>query len=344
MDGKVALEEHFSTQMNNSLWDSSGEAGRNGPDYARDVERRLVDPDACVFEMDRAGIEMCIMSLTSPGVQSVADPGKALALARDANDYAARFIKAHPDRLSSFAAVPIQNPKAAADELERAVKELGLKGALINGYSNIGPDEQVQYLDEEPVREFWDRVAALDVPVYLHPREPLPSQRRVLQGYPELVGSAWGFGYETSSHAVRLMLSGLFDIYPNLKIIVGHLGEGLPFLLPRLQHRMDEQRYGEKGNKAKQRPSYYFARNFWLTTSGHFHARQMHAVLDQIGVERILFSVDYPYEQMDVAGRWFDDLVLDHEKKAKMGRENANVLFSLNLDPLSESLVAGFAS
>jgi predicted TIM-barrel fold metal-dependent hydrolase len=159
------------------------------------------------------------------------------------------------------------------------------------------------------------------VPVYLHPREPLPSQRRVLQGYPELVDSAWGFGYETSSHAVRLMLSGLFDIYPNLRIIVGHLGEGLPFLLPRLQHRMDEQRYGEKGNKAKQRPSYYFARNFWLTTSGHFHARQMHAVLEQIGLERILFSVDYPYEQMDVAGRWFDDLVLDHEKKVKMGRQ-----------------------
>jgi gamma-resorcylate decarboxylase len=119
MDGKIALEEHFSTQMNDRLWDSSGEAGRNGPGYARDVERRLVDLEACVFEMDRAGIEMCIMSLTSPGVQSVTDPGKALALARDANDYATSFIKAHPDRLSSFAAVPIQNPKAAADELSR---------------------------------------------------------------------------------------------------------------------------------------------------------------------------------------------------------------------------------
>ena len=109
MDGKIALEEHFSTQMNDRLWDSSGEAGRNGPGYARDVERRLVDLEACVFEMDRAGIEMCIMSLTSPGVQSVTDPGKALALARDANDYATSFIKAHPDRLSSFAAGPPRN-------------------------------------------------------------------------------------------------------------------------------------------------------------------------------------------------------------------------------------------
>ncbi|MBV8440810.1 MAG: amidohydrolase family protein [Hyphomicrobiales bacterium] len=153
-------------------------------------------------------MEMCIRSLTSPGVQGVRDAKQAIALARDANDYAAQFVKAHPDRLSALAAVPLQDPRAAADELERAVVDRGFKGALVNGYTNLGSDERVQYLDEPPAREFWERVAKLRVPVYLHPREPLPSQRRAIQGYPELAGSAWAFAYETASHAIRLMLSG----------------------------------------------------------------------------------------------------------------------------------------
>ena len=136
--------------------------------YAQDVERRLIDTEACLREMDGSGVEMCIRSLTSPGVQGVSGPKSALALARDVNDHAAACVTAHPDRPSAFAAVPLQNPRAAADEL--------------------GPDGHVQYLDEEPVREFWARVEKLHVPVYWHPRQPLPSQRRAIQGYPELVG------------------------------------------------------------------------------------------------------------------------------------------------------------
>jgi predicted TIM-barrel fold metal-dependent hydrolase len=344
MEGKIALEEHFSTQMNNSLWDAKGEEGRNGVAYAQDIERRLTDTKSCLLEMDRSGIEMCIRSLTSPGVQGIPDTETAVALARDANDYAAAFIRAHPDRFSAFAAVPLQDPAAAAAELERAVVDLGLKGVLVNGYSNLGPNEHVQYLDEAPVREFWACVARLRVPVYLHPRETLPTQRRAIQGYPELAGSAWAFAYETSSHAVRLMLSGLFDEFPDVQVILGHMGEGLPFMLPRLQHRLDEQREGEKGAKAKRRPSYYFANNFHITTSGHFHTKPLLEGIEQIGVERVLFSVDYPYEQMDSAGRWFDDIRLDNQTKAQVGRENANRLFSLGLPPLSESFVAGFAS
>jgi gamma-resorcylate decarboxylase len=346
MEGKIALEEHFSTPMNNGLWDAKGEEARNGVAYSRDVERRLTDTGACLMEMDRAraGIEMCILSLTSPGVQGVSDPRAAITLARDANDRAAAVIRAHPDRFSAFAAVPLQRPAAAAEELERAVVELGMRGVLVNGYSNLGPNEQVQYLDEAPLGEFWAQVAKLQVPVYLHPREPLPSQRRAIQGYPELAGSAWAFAYETSSHAVRLMLSGLFDEFPGIQIILGHLGEGLPFMLPRLQHRLDEQREGEKGARARRRPSYYFAQNFHITTSGHFHTKPLLECIDQMGAERILFSVDYPYEQMDSAGRWFDDLRLENGTKHKIGRENANRLFSLKLAPVPESLVAGFGS
>src|SRR5262249_15626681 len=149
-----------------------------------DIERRLLDPDACLREMDLAGVEICVMSLTSPGVQSVIDKKAAAAVARDANDYAAGLIKKHPDRFSAFAAVALQDPRGAADELERAVGEFGLKGALINGYTDIGADEAVMYLDEQPVWEFWDRVSKLKVPVYLHPREPLPSQTRAIRDYP----------------------------------------------------------------------------------------------------------------------------------------------------------------
>jgi predicted TIM-barrel fold metal-dependent hydrolase len=344
MEGKIAIEEHFSTELNNQYWNAKGEEQRNGRVYAQDVEQRLLDPAGCLREMDRAGIELCLLSLTSPGVQSVIDPKKAIELARSSNDYAHSLVRKHPGRFSAFAAVPLQDPKGAAEELDRAVNELGFKGALVNGYSNIGMEDAVQYLDEQPVWEFWERVSKLNVPVYLHPREQLPSQQRATRGYPELGGSAWGFGLETSTHAVRLMMSGLFDSYPGLRIILGHLGEGLPFVLPRLQHRLDEQRDGEKGSKALRRPSYYFSNNFYITTSGHFHTRQLREAIAQIGADRVLFSIDYPYEQMDEGARWFDDLEFDNKLKGALGRENANKLFSLGLSQIQESVIAGSAS
>lgn len=344
MEGKVALEEHFSTALNNEHWNAKGEEDRNGKGYAQDVERRLLDPDLCVAEMDRCGIDRCILSLTSPGVQSVIDPRQATALARDANDYAYEFTRKYPERLSAFASVALQEPGSAVKELERAVSSLGLKGVLINGYTNIGENEQVQYLDEGPLEEFWACVSRLCVPVYLHPREPLPSQSRSIRGYPELGGSAWAFAYETATHAVRLMLSGVFDRYPTIQVVLGHLGEGLPFMLSRLQHRLDMQREGIKGAKAKRRPSHYFASNFYVTTSGHFHSKPLVEAIEQIGVERVLFSVDYPYEHMDSGARWFDDLRLPNATKSLIGRENANRLFSLSLPALRPSAVAGFAS
>jgi 2,3-dihydroxybenzoate decarboxylase len=344
VEGKIALEEHFSTALNNSHWDARGEESRNGREYAQDIERRLLDPDLCLREMDLAGIEVCVMSLTSPGAQSIADKQEAAVVARHANDCATTIIRQHPGRFSAFAAVALQDPKSAADELERAVGDLGFRGALINGYSNVGPDEAVVYLDEQPMWELWERVSKLDVPVYLHPREPLPSQTRAIRGYPELVGSAWAFTYETASHAIRLMLSGLFDAFPNVQVILGHLGEGLPHLLPRLQHRLDEQRDGQRGARSRRRASYYFRSNFWLTTSGHYHSRPLLESLHQIGDDRVLFSVDYPYEQMTSAARWFDELLVAREVKARVGRENAMTLLKLGVSASSASSAVGFGS
>ncbi len=228
MRGKIALEEHISTEENNTLWDSTLEAARNGKEYMADVERRLPEAHLRLEEMDKYGIETMILSLTSPGAQSILDTSLAVDFCKRTNDLLTqKFTEPYKGRFYAFATVALQNPGAAADELERAVKHLGMKGALINGYTNIRDHDTAQYLDEEPVWEFWERAAQLGVPVYLHPREPLPSQRRIYEGYSSLVGSAWGFAHETGTHAVRLMLSGLFDKYPDLVIILGHLGEGL---------------------------------------------------------------------------------------------------------------------
>jgi 2,3-dihydroxybenzoate decarboxylase len=235
-------------------------------------------------------------------------------------------VARHPDRLRAFASVALQSPKAAADELERAVTTLGFQGAMINGYT--GKADTARYSDEAPVWEFWERAAQLGVPVYLHPREPLPSQRRIYQGYSSLVGSAWGFAHETATHAIRLMLSGLFDKYPNLKVILGHLGEGLPFMLPRLEHRLRMQRNGEGLGSAERPVSEYFTRNFYLTTSGHFHTKALLNAVSEIGADRVLFSVDYPYESMVTGSEWFDGALISENDREKIGRTNALRLFA----------------
>ncbi|MDW9380704.1 amidohydrolase family protein, partial [Chryseobacterium sp. JV558] len=222
MKKKIVLEEHLSTSLNNSLWDASGEAARNGKKYMENVDQKLLDISQRLAEMDENGIDISILSLTSPGAQSILDIPKAVDFAKKTNDEIYdKFTSKNQDRLSAFATVALQSPRDAAAEMERAVKELGFKGVLINGYTNIGDENTAQYLDEEPVWEFWDKVAELNVPVYLHPRESLPTQRRIYEGYSSLVGSAWGFAHETATHAIRLMLSGLFDKYPNINIILG---------------------------------------------------------------------------------------------------------------------------
>lgn len=330
MKDKIVLEEHLTTELNNARWDASGEAARNGKSYMDDVDARLLDVDRRIDEMDRCGIEAAILSLTSPGAQSILDRHQAVDFAKRTNDeIAERFTSPHPGRLHAFATVALQSPRDAADELERAVATLGMKGALINGYTNIGDAETAQYLDEEPVWEFWDRVAGLDVPVYLHPREPLPGQRRIYEGYASLVGSAWGFAHETATHAIRLMLSGLFDRYPNLIVILGHLGEGLPLMLPRLEHRLYMQRDGAGLGRAQRPVSEYFNRNFYVTTSGHFHTKGLLNTISEIGVDRVLFSADYPYESMATASAWFDHALISDNDRVKIGRTNAAQLFGL---------------
>lgn len=333
MRDKIALEEHVLTPEVEALWDDTGEAERNGEQYMGWVSERLLDVERRIEDMDESGIATTILSLTSPGIQSIRDTELATRTARATNDRVReRFVGAHPDRFGFFASVAMQDPAGAAHELERAVTDLGAKGVIVNGYTNLGDGEDARYLDEPENAPFWHTLADLGVPLYLHPREPLPSQQRIYDGYGSLVGSAWAFGHETATHAVRLMLSGLFDTHPDLTIILGHLGEGLPFTLPRLEHRLKKQHEGSGRGTAQESVSHYFNRNFLLTTSGHFHTRTLHNAIAEIGSDRVLFSVDYPYETMQEAAAWLDASLLSHNDQRKIGRENAQRIFDLRQD------------
>ncbi|MEC1646266.1 amidohydrolase family protein [Bacillus halotolerans] len=326
MNGKIALEEHWESPD----FPATGSHNFTDDEYFSAVQKRLQEFEKRIEDMDKNGIQTSILSLTQPGIEGITDPDRAVKLAKQMNDHAAEFfVSKHPDRFKAFAAVPLQDPEEAAKELERAVNELGFVGALVNGYSNIGDENTAQYLDEPQVRPFWEKAAQLQVPVYLHPRIPLPNQQRIYEGYEGLLGSAWGFGVETATHAIRLILSGLFDEYPDLNVILGHLGEGLPFTLPRVEHRLRHQRPETHGNHQKA-PTEYLRKNFYLTTSGVFRTQALIDTLLEVGSDRILFSVDYPYETMEEIASWFDQCPISETDRLKIGTDNAASLFKLN--------------
>ncbi|GAA2780598.1 amidohydrolase family protein [Saccharopolyspora taberi] len=324
MQHKIALEEHWDSPEFNATASHYSDSG-----YVERVQLRLEEVDQRVADMDRNGIGISILSLTQPGIEAVLDPAKAVDAARRMNDHAAeKLVGRYPDRLRAFAAVPLQDPEKAAEEVERAVRDLGFLGVMVNGYSNIGDEDTAQYLDEPAVEPFWAKVEELGVPVYLHPRRPLPSQQRIYQGYEGILGSPWGFGLETATHAVRLILSGLFDRHPGANVILGHLGEALPFTLPRLEHRVRHQRNGTYGKHEKE-PTEYLRNNFYLTTSGVLRPQTLLSTLLEVGADRVLFSVDYPYESMDEMVPWFEGVPISENDRLKIGRTNAERLFGL---------------
>jgi predicted TIM-barrel fold metal-dependent hydrolase len=336
-EGKIALEEHFylptfeAYGADGSALDGAGKAHNYDPKYFGFVQKQLGNVNLWLDDMDRGGIERMVLSLTQPGIQGIPDRAIAINTAKRMNDELATILAAHPDRFLGFAAVPLQDVRAAGDELERCVSQLGFNGVLINGYTNIGNLETAQYLDEAPVWDFWARVEALDVPVYLHPRSPLPNQRRVYEGYPVLADSPWGFGAETAIHVLRLILSGLFDRFPGLRIILGHMGEGLPFLLPRVEHRLRHMSSAVRGRQLKP-VTFYLRENFYVTTAGAFRTQALIDTLLEIGADRLLFSVDYPYETVQEQTDWFDSLPISEEDHHKIGRTNAVQLLRLKFE------------
>ncbi len=321
MKGKIAFEEHFSTPE--TLIDSERPHGTSA--IWPTLKHNLLDmQNTRIAKMNSLGIEVAVLSLNAPGLQAMPDTEASIELAIRCNDFLANEMAKNPKRFQAFAALPMQDPEAAAKELTRCVKELGFVGALVNGYTERGTPGSAYHYDRKEYWPFWEQVEKLDVPFYLHPRDL--SRTEVFDGHPWLLTAAWSFGVETSTHALRLICSGLFDKYPKLQIILGHLGEGLPFNVWRADHRLEKD---PRGITIKKKVNDYFRQNFYVTTSGNFHTPSLQDTMWEIGVDRILFASDFPFEDMEEAANWFDAASINEYDKMKIGRENAIKLLKL---------------
>ncbi len=325
MRGKIAVEEHFVTpELKDTIF---GSIGWRQEEWTAMADALQETGEARLADMDAAGIEIAAVSLAAPCIQDVVDPPDAVAKAAAANDALAEVVASHPDRYVGLAALALQDPAAAAEELERCVGELGFRGALVNGYSSIGDLDTAGYYDEERYLPFWERVAALGVPFYLHPRNPLPTQRRYYEGREELLGPTWAFTVETATHCLRLMASGLFDRLPELQIVIGHMGELLPFAVERT-----EQRLSHIPTVALERgPARILRENFHITTSGNFHTQSLIGAILQVGADRILFAADHPFERTAEAAAWFDAVPISEGDRQKIGRTNAARLLGIDV-------------
>ncbi len=325
MQGKIALEEHFAIEA------TLGDSKVFGAHVWGDLGPRLLDiQDIRLRQMDQHGVEMMILSLNAPAVQAIHDVKQAIAVARTANDVLAENVRKRPGRFAAFAALPMQDPEAAIAELTRCIKDLGFVGALVNGFSQIGTPDNVTYYDLPQYRPFWRAVEALDVPFYLHPRNPLPSWSKQYEGHAWLLGPNWAFHAETAVHALRLIGSGLFDECPRLKIVLGHLAEGIPAYLWRIDGRNGWMKEPH-GYPAKHNVAHYFRKHFWCTSSGNFSTPALVNAMTEMGAERVMFSVDWPFEDIGEGCDWFDQAEISEADRAKVGRANAIKLFKLKL-------------
>lgn len=327
MQGKIAFEEHMAIEE--TLGDTKPFAGESG--RLDEFNKEIMDVDAMRLEaMDRTGIEYALLSLNAPGVQAILDTDRAIEVARKGNDKMAEAAAKHPKRFGGLAALPMQDPDAASAELTRCVKELGFKGAMVNGFTQRGDPETVLYYDFPEFRSFWATVSELDVPFYLHPRMQIPSRAENYEGHPWLMSSPWGFAAETALHSLRLCGSDLFEDFPNLKIVIGHLGENIPFSLWRMDARM---RFSPRGYRGKRLLGEYFKDHFHITCSGFFNDPAFRCTVEIMGTDRTYFSADYPYERMEDAADWFDaTTTIADSDKLKIGRENAIRLWGLDLE------------
>jgi predicted TIM-barrel fold metal-dependent hydrolase len=311
----IALEEHY--------WDKELAVQFVGVESVRGEEtlKRLYDlSDLRIREMDAAGIDMQILSHGAPSAQKLSG-SDAVALTRRVNDRLHAAVSANSKRFAAFSALPTSDPKAAADELERTTK-LGFKGPMIHGLANGS------FLDDKRFWPIFERAQALDVPVYLHPSVPLPAvmdayYKDYAQDFPMVIRAAWGFTVETATQAIRLVLSGLFDAYPRLKIVLGHLGETLPFLVWRVDQALS--RPGAKTLSFRD----VFCEHFYITTSGNFSNPALLCCVMEMGIDRILFAVDWPFVANKPAMDWMRTVPLCEEDKAKILSGNAKRLFRL---------------
>lgn len=335
---RIATEEAFATPELAKAW---LEIARSDPSASLDIQtainfifdnppvgsnpdrfrRQLLDLDGeRLAIMDAVGVDMHLLSVTIPGVQMF-EASRADALAVSTNDHLAATIARHPTRLAGLACFPPHSSNGPK-EMERAILKLGLSGFIVNSHtSNL-------YLDDPRFAPVLEAAEALDRPIYLHPRAPSNGMAAPFRDY-SLGGSMWGFGMEAGTHAVRLMMSGVLDRYPRLRIVLGHMGEGLPFWMWRLDHMAARRMKDGRMKPIALLPSQYFRRNFAVTTSGFEAADVLDLVIDHAGIDNVMWAIDYPYESSADAVAFIDRASLDAEHRAKILHRNAERLFRI---------------
>jgi uncharacterized protein len=322
----IALEEHYATPafLETTNYELINRTKRNSGPGATLVDRLCDIGDLRINEMDDAGIDVQVLSLNTPGVQQM-EAAEAVAISHEQNDYLADRLKYYPDRFAGFAALPTADPNQAAKELERTVNEYGFKGAAIMGHT------QGRYLDDEFFWPILESASALHVPLYIHPA--LPPQK-VIEAYysgdypPDvstiLSTTAWGWHIETAVHSLRLVARGVFDRFPNLQIMIGNLGEAIPFMLSRIEEQLTrEVTYLEKP------AGDYFRDNFYYTFSGFNSLPAFLDLLFQVGTERILFSADYPFGSMESTRNFLDQIPISAVDKERIAHGNAERLLNI---------------
>jgi 2,3-dihydroxybenzoate decarboxylase len=317
---KIGLEEHF---LIPEFIDYFSETYQNiSPEIAKIAPENLLDlGDRRLAVLDQNGIDFQVLSIAGPGVQWEQDAAVAIRRAKAANDFLAGEIQKRPTRYGGFAHLPMQNPAEAAAELERCIHDLGFQGAMINGQTNG------EYLDRDKYSVFWERVAALEVPIYLHPGNPV-DHPAMYADHPELWGPVCSWAFETATHALRLVFSGVFERYPKATLVLGHMGETLPLNLWRFDSRWPISHRGSM--TLPQPPSFYIKRNIAITTSGVCSDVSLRCALDAMGADRVMFSADYPFEKMELAAKFINEARVSEVERVQVASENAKKLMRIN--------------
>ncbi len=320
----IAIEEHFLDAEVKKAMIAGGAKPVGG-----EMGRRLDDPgELRLKEMDEAGIDMQILSHSPPATQWL-DAAVAVPLARDVNDRLKQRVDSNPKRFAALATLPTPDPKAAADELERCVDKLGFKGAMIYGLAA----GQV-FFDDKQFWPIFERAAALDVPIYIHPAPPHPTLvdiylKDYLPEVPNFAGPVWGFTVETATTAIRMVLSGVFDKHPNLKFVLGHLGETIPYNMHRISEALSRVGATSKRPDAMTWFGDVFCEHFWIATSGNFSTPALTCAMVEMGADRILFAIDWPFVMNQPGMDWIEELRISPDDRRKILHGNAEKLFKL---------------
>jgi predicted TIM-barrel fold metal-dependent hydrolase len=318
----IALEEHFILPKEQSNLPPGAHRGNDREKLLGfDIIAELLDLGGRrLAAMDAAGIDVQVLSHNQPGCQAL-DADAAIPMAREVNDRLSEAVKAHPTRFAGLAALPTADSAAAVKELDRAISKLGFKGAMINGHTHGS------FLDEKKYWGIFECAQALGVPIYLHPSKPHPAvMQAYFEGYPELALAAWGFGIDTGAHFLRLVFAGVFDAFPKLTFILGHLGEGLPFMLHRIQ---DQTQLAALRRGLKRTPTQYLTENLIVTCSGNFSGPAFLCTVGALGIDNVLFSVDWPYESNTAAVEFLKRQQLGPDDLAKVAHLNAERVLRL---------------